>query len=47
MKMLTLAMMRPDISVDTMQVYTYKELIDYVMKAASNQKKIPVLQQIY
>ena len=32
MKILTIAMMRPDISVDALRVRTYREMLDVVMK---------------
>ena len=44
--MLTVAMMRPDISVESMNVQTYRQLIEYVMRAVSYRKHIPVLAEI-
>lgn len=46
MKMLTLAMMRPDISFDAMKVRTYKELVDRVMREVSYGKRVPILDSI-
>jgi hypothetical protein len=46
MKLLTLAMMRPDISFDSMKVTTYKELVDRIIMNVAYDKRISILEFI-
>lgn len=46
MKMLTLAMMRPDVSFDSLKVTTYKQLIDRVIIEVAYSNAVPILDFI-
>lgn len=46
MKLLTLAMMRPDLAFDSMKVITYKELVDRVIIDVAYNRRIPILDSI-
>ena len=46
MKLITIAMMRPDLTIDELRVRSYKELIDRIMLEVANRRVPPVLVKI-